>query len=150
MAERNTRTEATHRQRAAQAAVPMTSPPIGANGLPMVMVSGCASDLFPTVQFGNVLVGPVTITRWVEDEGLEAIIERSRETQQAAEAVCGSERRLIQWATDPSSRVLNPVTGDQMAPAATANGQAPAQPEAAPTTAEKTAEQAAPQEQAKQ
>lgn len=128
MAEQDKRPEATHRQRAALSTANGVGAVIGANGRPMAMITGTASDLVPTVQFGNLMVGPVQVTRWVEDDGLESVIESGLEVQKAAQAICGSERRIIQWALDPSKKIENPVTGAQMGPAAPAPTQAPAPP----------------------
>jgi hypothetical protein len=129
MAEDQKRPEATHRQRADMATATAMSPVIGTNGRPMAIVTGTASDLLPTVQFGNLLVGPVQITRWVEDDGADSVIDGARATQQWAELVCGSERRLIQWALDPSKKIINPSTGQEMAPSAPAPAAPPAAPE---------------------
>jgi hypothetical protein len=100
----------------------MISPPMGANGRPMAMVSGACSDLLPTVQFGNVLIGPVTVMRWVEDEGDEQVLEQGSKTQRMAQTIVGSERRILQWAIDPSLRVTTPsgepVEGVPSTPAA--------------------------------
>ena len=41
--------------------------PIGKNGLPMIEISMTASDLFPTGDYANAVVGPATATRWIED-----------------------------------------------------------------------------------
>jgi hypothetical protein len=137
MADNPTRPEATHRQRAALSTVPDVF--VGADGRRYAFLSNSASDLLPTVQFGNVLVGPVTIARMVPvdptpeeakqlDAEMVGLIERSRKQQQAAEAVAGAERRIIQWAIDPSKKVLNPATGAEMAPSAPAPPQPPAPP----------------------
>jgi hypothetical protein len=139
MAEQDKRPEATHRQRAQLGTAHMPSWPHDANGEPMAIVSGTASDLIPTVQFGNVLVGPVTITRPVSNESLEKIIKEAAATQKAAEAVCGSERRIIEWGLDPSKKIANPATGAQMGPVASAPPQPPTPPQpeqAAPPAAD--------------
>lgn len=131
MSQDQKRPEATHRQRATLSAVGGNAV-IGPNGWPMAMVTGTASDLVPTVQFGNLMVGPVSVTRWIEDSGPESVIEGTQEAQRMAEAVCGSERRIIQWSIDPGSRIINPANGQQMAPAAATpqppQQQMPAQP----------------------
>jgi len=115
MAEENQkRPEATHRQRAALGAPGVIGWPVDADGNPMAIVTGTASDLVPTVQFGNLMVGPVTIVRPVSNESLESVIESAREVQKAAEVVCGSERRIIQWALDPSTKIVNPANGQVM------------------------------------
>jgi hypothetical protein len=114
MSEDQKRPEATHRQRAELGNIPLMQWPCDAEGNPMAIVSGCASDLIPTVQFGNLLVGPVTIMRPVSNESLESVIEDAKKTQQAAEFVCGSERRIINWNLDPSTKIINPATGVEM------------------------------------
>lgn len=43
--------------------------PIGANGLPMVQIQASASELIPTGEYANVVVGPVTVVKWIEDPG---------------------------------------------------------------------------------
>lgn len=141
MSEDQRRPEATHRQRAALSYVPETF--FGPDGRMYAFLSNSASDLVPTVQFGNVLVGPVTIARVVPvdptpeeeaelDAQLARLIERSRAQQKAAEFVVGAERRVIQWAIDPSSRVQNSATGAVVTP----NGEVPAEqvaPQPAPS-----------------
>jgi hypothetical protein len=124
MADKPKRPEATHRQQAALSTGADVAPVIGVNGRPMAMVSGACSDLTPTVQFGNVLTGPVTITRWVEDDGDDSddfVLEKARLVQRQAQTIVGSERRLLQWAIDPSLRVTtpsgNPVEGIPHTPA---------------------------------
>lgn len=43
--------------------------PIGANGLPMIQIQVTASELIPTGEYANVVVGPVTVVKWIEDPG---------------------------------------------------------------------------------
>lgn len=43
--------------------------PIGANGLPMIQIQVSASELIPTGEYANVVVGPVTVVKWIEDPG---------------------------------------------------------------------------------
>lgn len=111
MSEKTGRAEATHRERAAQGTVaPMLGNfPQDADGNYLAIVSGAASNLVPTVQFGNVLVGPVTITRVVAAATLQEIIDGARETQRVTEYVVGVECRLLQWAVDPASKIASPV-----------------------------------------
>lgn len=90
---------------------------IGTDGRPMSRIACTVSDKVPTVQFGNVVVGPVTIERYVDDlgdglEGRQHRIDRAREIMRDAEFVCGVERRLLQWALDPASRVQSPVNAE--------------------------------------
>lgn len=116
------RQEATHRQRAALAEV-AKSWPLNEDGSPMAMVSTSCSDLIPTVQFGNVMVGPVTITRFMRSDGTfadgltsEQVNEATRKQLANTEYIVGAERRVIQWALDPASRVVNPGNGHVLTP----------------------------------
>lgn len=129
-----TRPEATHRQRAGLGGAG-EQVFIGPDGRHYAVLSNSCSDLVPTVQFGNVLVGPVTITRAVPVDPtpeelaeisaqLDALIDLSRRQQKAAEFVVGAERRVIQWAIDPSTKVVNPATGGVVTP----DGEVPAEP----------------------
>lgn len=88
--------------------------PIGIDGRPMTMISASVSDKVPTVQYGNVVVGPVTIVRYIDDfgdgsEGRQHRIDQARQLQRDAEFVVGIERRLAQYAVDPSSRIGSPI-----------------------------------------
>lgn len=87
--------------------------PRDAQGNYLAIVTGACSDKVPTVQFGNVVIGPVMIQRPVAAGSLQEIIDAARETQRAAEYVVGVERRLLQWALDPSSKVASPVPAAQ-------------------------------------
>lgn len=118
------RPEATHRQRVD---LGKSTLPMGDDGRPMAVIQVSASDLIPTVQFGNVLIqtsimravhdGPMTDEeRAAEDEANAGIIERARRLSQAAQFVVSAERRIIQWAIDPSTRVINPGTGAVLTP----------------------------------
>jgi hypothetical protein len=97
----------------------------------MTVVIGAASDLVPTVPFGNVQIGPVTIMRPVVADNDEALLEETRKVQKMAEYVVGSERRIIQWATDPTTRITNPATGQVLDPAAGAPAEPPKEAPAA-------------------
>jgi hypothetical protein len=81
--------------------------PVDPDGNPMAIVVGQASDLVPTVAFGNVNVGPVAVMRPCENTD-EAVHHMARWCQQKAEEIVGSERRLVQWAIDPASKVMSP------------------------------------------
>lgn len=85
-------------------------------GKPMTVVVAMASDLIPTVAFGNVtlqatIMRPVPVGERVAPEELSIDIENAREIQKAAEYVVATERRLLQWALDPATRVQHPITG---------------------------------------
>lgn len=81
----------------------------------MVIVTGTVQDKVPTIQYGSVTIGPVTISRPVLDGTDEEIINAARQVQRMAEYVCGVERRLLTQALDPASKVVNPATGEQFA-----------------------------------
>ncbi len=93
----------------------ITSLPMGPNGKPMAIVMVSASNLVPTVQFGNITIGPVTIMRAVIDDGDESVINGARRAARIAEYVVGTERRLSDWAMDPSLMPVNPATGERFA-----------------------------------
>lgn len=116
MADKTGRAEATHRERAALGAAVSPLPsswPQDAEGNYLALVSGSCSDLVPTVQFGNVLIGPVTIQRPVVAGTFQEIIDAARETQRAAEYVVGVERRALQWAIDPAMKVASPIPPEE-------------------------------------
>lgn len=87
--------------------------PVDADGNPMAIVSGTASDKVPTVTYGSAQVGPVTISRPVPNGSIQDLIDAARETQRAAEYVVGVERRLLQWAIDPASKIASPVDASE-------------------------------------
>lgn len=120
--------------------------PFGIDGRPMAAISCAVSDKVPTVQFGNVVVGPVTMTRYIDDlgdgdEGRQHRIDRSRELQRDAEFVLGIERRLLQWAVDPASKIASPVTAQDAfaAPPAGYDATQVADPRMAPVIPESAA-----------
>lgn len=87
--------------------------PVAADGTPLVKVTGSCLDKVPTVQYGSVQIGPVSISRWIDARTMQEIIDATRETQKMAEYACGVERRLVTWALDPSSKVQSPVDGSE-------------------------------------
>ncbi len=92
--------------RAASMAMPAAWP-VDENGKPMGIVIGMASELVPTVRFGNVQLGPAGVYLPVSLDGLtdEALKDRMREVQKMAQYVLATERTMIQWALDPSKKV---------------------------------------------
>lgn len=101
-----------HAQMGAAHSMP-SSWPRDAAGNYLAIVTGACSDKIPTVQFGNVVIGPVMIQRPVAAGSLQEVIDAARETQRAAEYVVGVERRLLQWALDPAAKVASPVPPDE-------------------------------------
>jgi hypothetical protein len=64
------------------------------NGVPMVKYSCSASELIPTIQYGNVLIGPVSVQRFApDDENLYAVIQK---TQSVCEQAVAEERQTVQ------------------------------------------------------
>jgi hypothetical protein len=110
--------------------------PVDPDGNPMNIVMATAADLIPTVAFGNVtlqatIMRPVVQGVALTDEELAPDIDNARRVLKAAEYVVGTERRLVQWALDPASRIVNPATGEEFTGAGEAAGGAPIP---APTT----------------
>lgn len=100
------RPEATHRQAVALTEAPVL--PLGNDGQPMSVISCSASQLTPTVQFGNVLFA-CSVTRAVHDSGDDdALVQEGIRVAGIASAVVGRETRILQWALDPSLKVTNP------------------------------------------
>lgn len=85
----------------------MTAPmnwPHDPNGEPMAIVFSQASELAKTVQFANVTLGPVgAMVPCVNDK--ETIQKTMQEYQKLAQYIVATERRLLQWAIDPTSKV---------------------------------------------
>ena len=94
-------------------------------GEPMAIVTSNAQELAPTVQFGNVTLGPTGSMVPCRNDP-ETIRETMIERQRDAQFVIGGERRLLAWALDPSLKVSHPSTGQQY----------PGHEEAAPATTE--------------
>lgn len=91
---------------AQQRAIPMPSWPHDEDGNPMAIIAAQASDLTPTVKFGNVCIGPVMIMRPVPNtDDREEWLARSREILDTVEEVISLERRLITDHADPATKV---------------------------------------------
>lgn len=83
--------------------------PHDANGVPMAIVMGQASELRPTVQFGNVNIGPAAIYRPVTNhDDLDKLAMEIRITQMLAQYAVATERRIFSWAIDPSTKIEKP------------------------------------------
>jgi hypothetical protein len=63
-------------------------------GRPYAIVTHGAEELIPTVQFGNVKIGPGSVTRFVSDDP-ESIATGLRECVQAVEKIIAEERELV-------------------------------------------------------
>lgn len=82
-------------------------------GRPMAKVMGGCSDKLPTVQFGNVVIGPAWIERWIVDEGPQSRVDGLRTCLRECEFAVGIERRLLQLAVDPAAKFRSPVDGQE-------------------------------------
>jgi hypothetical protein len=79
------------------------------NGQPMAIAMGQASELVPTVPFGNINIGPAGIMRPVTNhDDLDLLAMEMRAVELLAQYVVGVERRLFQWALDPSTKLEKP------------------------------------------
>lgn len=70
--------------------------PKDAFGTPLVEISCAAAELVPTVQYGNVTLGPIIVRRWVTDGTDEHLMEQIRETQKLCEAAVAEDRQTVQ------------------------------------------------------
>lgn len=66
--------------------------PTDDKGRPMAQISFTASELIPTGQFANVVVGPVTVTKFVADENLA---DQVNELAEMVESDCIAEQREL-------------------------------------------------------
>lgn len=64
-------------------------------GNPMVKIQGSAAELVPTVQYGNVTVGPVVVTRFVPAVNGEQIAAAIKETQEIVEQAISEDRKTV-------------------------------------------------------
>lgn len=68
--------------------------PIGENNRPMAKVGNGAKETIPTVQYGNITIGPAYVEKYVDDDH-ESITTGLQECLDAAEEILGSERDRI-------------------------------------------------------
>lgn len=66
--------------------------PVDEDGQPMAQISFCASELIPTGDYANVVVGPVQVTKFVKDENLA---EQMNALAEMVESDCISEQREL-------------------------------------------------------
>ena len=77
----------------------------------MVLISCAAAELIPTVQYGNVTVGPVSVKRWVpvdfkgftEDE-LNSMKLAARQIQSICEEAVAEDRETVHALTRQSQQ----------------------------------------------
>lgn len=91
-AARSKATNATQRRGKRQAEATSNHWFVDADGNPMAQISVTASELIPTGQFANVVVGPVTVTKFVEDKNLS---DQINDLAEMVEADCIAEQRVI-------------------------------------------------------
>jgi hypothetical protein len=66
-------------------------------GVPCIKITCAASELIPTVQYGNVTVGPVNVTRFVVDLDDDAdLLEKINRVQSVCEQAVAGERQSVQ------------------------------------------------------
>jgi hypothetical protein len=61
----------------------------------MIKISCAAAELVPTVQYGNVTVGPVQVTRFIPDGTPEEIMAWIQHTQSIAEQAISEDRQSV-------------------------------------------------------
>jgi hypothetical protein len=66
------------------------------NGAPMWRISVGAAELVPTVQYGNVTIGPCIATGFVKATTPEELVAEISRWQRAVEAAVAEERETVQ------------------------------------------------------
>lgn len=84
----------------------MTDPDIlyGVNGKPLIQVSCAAAELIPTVQYGNVSIGPVIVKRFIEDIDDTDLKKQIRATQELCEEAVAEDRQTVHALTRQSEQ----------------------------------------------
>lgn len=77
---------------------------LGTNGKPLIKISSSAAELIPTVPYGNVNVGPVTVERYVEDLGTDELKKDIRATQELSEEAIAEDRQTVHALTRQQGR----------------------------------------------
>ena len=75
----------------------------GANGKPLIRISCAASELIPTIQYGNVNCGPVAVVRYVEDTNDVNLKAQIRATQTLCEEAIAEDRESVHALTRQST-----------------------------------------------
>lgn len=65
------------------------------NGVPMIKIQAAAAELVPTVQYGNVTVGPVMVTRFVPDGDVDHVKAWIKHTQEVVETAISEDRKTV-------------------------------------------------------
>lgn len=75
--------------------------PLGVNGKPLIRISVSAAELIPTRQYANIVVGPITVVRYVDsatgttDEEDSFISQQIHKTQRLVEQAVAEERETV-------------------------------------------------------
>lgn len=69
--------------------------PVGINGKPLISVQCAAAELVPTIQFGNVVVGPVVVKRYVEDIDDNYLKLKIKKNQELCEEAVAEDRKTV-------------------------------------------------------
>src|SRR5271167_234668 len=70
--------------------------PVGTNGCPLTQIACAAAELVPTIQYGNVTVGPIVVKRYVEELGDDHLKEQIRIIQSICEEAVAEDRKSVQ------------------------------------------------------
>lgn len=77
---------------------------LGSNGLPLIKISCASAELIPTVQYGNVTVGPISVQRYVEDtRDIKDLKNEIKITQEVSEAAVAEDRQTVHALTRQST-----------------------------------------------
>lgn len=69
--------------------------PRAVDGIPLIKIQAGASELVPTVQYGNVTVGPVLVTRFVDARTPEEIQVAVKQSQEIVEHAISEDRKTV-------------------------------------------------------
>jgi hypothetical protein len=71
---------------------------LGKNGMPLTKISWSASEIVPTKQFGNVVVGPCRVDRYVEDNGDdEQLLMKIKGVAEICEKAVSEDRKTLHY-----------------------------------------------------
>jgi hypothetical protein len=75
--------------------------PVNSNGYPLIRISVSAAELIPTRQYANIVVGPITVVRYIDpqigitDEEKSFITKEIHETQKLCEQAVAEDRETV-------------------------------------------------------